>query len=707
MIHHHLTALAVAFLLCSLSAGASPAAAPAAEFEASAAVKETVGKLVAQHGAQHETRIRRGVEQAAAQWRPADGSTPEFVAFAAEHLQVDAAQIDSTFAHLERAMECMDGSFTSLGRDLHWHMDVETGPILPVDRLLAAYDPTAHLNDDLFASKIAIVALLNFPVTTLAQRLQEGPGWTRRQWAEARLTGRFTTRVPAAAQQAVSSAVARADAYVSAYNIHMHHLLTPKGERLFPPGLRLISHWNLRDELKAQYANKDGLPRQRMIAQVMEAIVRQTIPGAVIDNPRLDWLVANGELRLSPEDDAQGSSAGPAAPRAAPAPSAAAAAPDNAREPDTRYALLLSIFHAMQEVDRATPLLPTHVARTFEHDMEIPQAEVIRMLEQLFAGPAARDVAQLIRHRLSRKLEPFDIWYAGFKPRSRYDEAQLDAATRQRYPTPATFEQDLPRMLHDLGFGHEQAQLVTSHVVVDPSRGAGHALAAARRDDRAHLRTRVGPQGMDYKGYNIAVHEFGHNVEQVFSLNAIDHTLLAGVPASAFTEALAFVFQGRDLQLLGLDAPDELAQHLHALEEFWGACEIAAVALVDIGVWQWMYEHPTATPAQLREATVGIAQDVWNRTFAPLIGVKDSVLLAIYSHMLDYPLYLPNYPLGHLIAFQLEEHFRTGDLAKEFERVCRQGRLTPDLWMRQAVGASLSPQPLIEAAERAVKALQK
>ena len=29
-------------------------------------------------------------------------------------------------------------------------------------------------------------------------------------------------------------------------------------------------------------------------------------------------------------------------------------------------------------------------------------------------------------------------------------------------------------------------------------------------------------------------------------------------------------------------------------------------------------------------------------------------LLAIYSHMIDSFLYLPDYPLGHMIAFQIE-----------------------------------------------------
>ena len=137
-----------------------------------------------------------------------------------------------------------------------------------------------------------------------------------------------------------------------------------------------------------------------------------------------------------------------------------------------------------------------------------------------------------------------------------------------------------------------------------------------RRDDKAHLRTRVGPEGMDYKGYNIAVHEMGHNVEQVFSSTTIDHTLLQGVPNTAFTEALAFVFQARDLELLGLGAPDPAAENMRALDTFWATREIAGVALVDIAAWRWLEAHPEATPAEFREAVVGISREVWNRHFA-------------------------------------------------------------------------------------------
>jgi hypothetical protein len=201
----------------------------------------------------------------------------------------------------------------------------------------------------------------------------------------------------------------------------------------------------------------------------------------------------------------------------------------------------------------------------------------------------------------------------------------------------------------------------------------------------------------------------GHNVEQVFSTTTIDHTLLMGVPNTAFTEALAFVFQNRDLELLGVSGLDPQAQDMKALEDFWAAREIAGVALVDMGAWRWMYAHPEASPAEFRQAVVALAQEVWNRHYAPLLGEKDVALLGIYSHMVDSGLYIPDYPLGHLIAFQVEEHFRkTPDrFGAEFERICQLGSITPNTWMRQAVGAPLSAQPLLEAAERALKTLEK
>jgi hypothetical protein len=47
-----------------------------------------------------------------------------------------------------------------------------------------------------------------------------------------------------------------------------------------------------------------------------------------------------------------------------------------------------------------------------------------------------------------------------------------------------------------------------------------------------------------------------------------------------------------------------------ALDNFWSAYEIMGVSLVDIRVLEWLYGHPDATPAQLRDAVIDIAKQV-------------------------------------------------------------------------------------------------
>jgi hypothetical protein len=87
--------------------------------------------------------------------------------------------------------------------------------------------------------------------------------------------------------------------------------------------------------------------------------------------------------------------------------------------------------------------------------------------------------------------------------------------------------------------------------------------------------------------------------------------------------------------------------------------------------------------------------------------VRDSDILAIYSHMIFYGLYLPYYSIGHIIAFQVAEKIQGENFGTELERVVRQGRLTPDAWMRGAVGAPVSADALLQAARRALEALKK
>ena len=701
---HRVTRLVILsiFVASTLPLAAQPAAPP----DLAAASMAAVDALVETHGAAERERIERGVGQVADYWRADDGSAEDFRAFVEAEFLPRGDLLDRTFDRFEFAMERVGGYFASLGRDLRRGVDLEIGPLLPLDRRLGAWSPGAHVADDLFANKIAFVALLNFPDTSLATKLAEGGDWTRREWAETRLAGAFAGRVPAEVTQQIGQALSVADSYINGYNVFMHHLVDDEGRRLFPSGLRLISHWGLRDELKARYADPEGLARQRTIQQVFDRIVRQEIPELVIGDPRYDWNPFTNEVTVAPADSvsaAELESAGLPADARLSADAATAADLDR-REPDTRYERWLGVFQAMRLADPYSPDNPTFVDRRFNANREIPEEEVEALFVSVLSSPLSARVGEVVAERLGRPLEPFDVWYVGFKPRGAHSESDLDALTKARYPSADAFADDIPRLLVDLGFAADRARFVADHVVVEPSRGAGHAFGAARRDDAAHLRTRVGADGMDYKGYNIAVHELGHNVEQVFGVTEIDHTLLQGVPNTAFTEALAFTFQNRDLELLGLAGPGEEAADLAALDSFWSTREIAGVALTDMRIWRWLYDNPEASPAEMREAVVRIARGVWNEFNAPIFGSRDETLLAVYSHMVDGAMYTPDYPLGHLIAFQIERFFETSPrpFGVEFERVAKLGQLTPDAWMRQAVGGPLSAAPLLAATEAAL-----
>ncbi len=651
-------------------------------------------ELVAKYGEAQRARLQRGMKPVAQFWRAEDGDQTAFEDLVRTHFAGDQQALDALFNRFQFVLESVYGHMGEIGRDMRWQSDLDIGPVLPFDEIMAGYDPGAHLNDDFFKNKLAFIVLLNFPLTTLEQRLTEGEKWTRRQWAEAALALIYSKRIPSDVNQELARASADASQYVATYNIWMHHLLDANGNRLFPATMRLLEHWNLRDEIKANYSldPKTGLPKQRMIQRVMERIVDQTIPEAVVDNPNVDWNPVTNEVKPAAVDDAEEGEG-----RAAPA------AITNKREPDTRYAKILGTYKAARLVDPYSPTAPTHIRRSFEEGRQMLESRVQAMLEEVVSSPLVPRVAKLIEKRLGRPLEPFDIWYNGFRPRGRYTEAELDEITRKRYPTAEAYKKDMENLLLKLGFTKERAAYLAANIEVDPARGSGHALGSGRRGDNPRLRTRVGKEGMDYKGFNIAVHEMGHNVEQVFSLKNIDYYTLQGVPNTAFTEALAFVFQAKDLELLGLASPTAESRALQTLNDFWGTYEIAGVALVDMAMWHWMYDHPNATPEELKNATVQIAKEIWNKYYAPVFRKRDVTLLGVYAHMVNNFLYLPNYPIGHLIAFQIEEQIeKTGNLGAEFERMSRYGSLPPDQWMKHATGAPVGAGALLHATERAL-----
>ncbi len=643
-------------------------------------IVKTQNALIEKWGSENEEFIKRGVAHAASLWRTSDGTTSDFEKFCADQYINDHAEKEMVFNKISNNFESLWGHQNKILLDLNKNMHEANGEYHNIDAMFAGYSPGAHFSNDFYANKIAFVIALNFPPYSLQEKNELGKNWTSLEWAYARLGDVFTARVPAELSQEISLAETNADIYISEYNIYMGHLLNNENQKLFPKDMVLLSHWNLRDEIKSNYANKEnGLEKQDMIYNVMKHIINQTIPEKVINSGEYDWnpmenkaYQAGNEVQLS-------------------------------AEPDTRYQQILNNFHANKKADEYYTDYNTFIKRAFSGSKEIPQEEVERLFDEYLSSPVVKEVGELISKRLGRDLRPYDIWYDGFKARSSISEETLNAQTQKKYPNAKALEADLVNILKKLGWEKKRAEFLASKVSVDAARGSGHAWGAQMKAENAHLRTRISGKGMDYKGYNIAVHEFGHNVEQTISLHDVDYYMMNGVPNTAFTEALAFLFQKRDLQLLGYtnDNPDK--EYLQTLDLYWQVFEIMGVSMVDMKVWKWLYANPDATASQLKEAVISIAKEVWNKYYAEVYGSNDEPILAIYSHMISSPLYLANYSFGHLIDFQIEQYLTGKNFSDEVDRIWKIGRVTPEAWMQKAVGENISIQPMIEATQEALK----
>jgi len=623
-----------------------------------------------------------GVQQAAALWTEQDGSQEDFEQLVTEYYCKTDSERLVLFESLSRIFEKVYQSADLLTVELlrPTQLTNASEPQAP-DWIMSGYSPLAHFSDDMFANKMAFVTIMNFPHYTLEEKNTLGKNWTRQEWAFARMGDIFTTRVPAEVNTRMAQALANAENYIADYNIYMGNLRTEDGQQLWDDDKILLSHWNLRDELKALYSSftleERGRNRekQEMIYKVMQRIVDQSIPAKAVNTPDFVW---------KPYSDA------------------------SANEPYTRYKKILDIAHAYFAEDAYCPSAPTGIKRNFEEGVEFPAAELDSLFRALVGSDQVAQVAAVIKERLGRDLRPYDIWFDGFKARAALNEDELSTRTRRLYPNADAFAADMSRLLTQMGFSPIESQEIASHIVVEPARGSGHAWPCLGRKEEARLRTRIADSGMDYKGYNIAVHEFGHCVEQVLDMYYIDYYTLSGVPNTAYTEASAFLWQHRDLQLLpgakmgnGINDPNEV------LDQFWSMYEIMGVSLVDMGMWQWIYAHPKATPKELCEATQAIAKEIWNQYYEPVLGEHDCILLGVYSHMVNAPMYLPNYPLGHIVQYQLEEHlaqYKTQrDFAQEYARIYKLGRLTPKQWMIEAVGKAPSIEPVLRAVDRICK----
>ncbi|EON78373.1 hypothetical protein ADIS_1236 [Lunatimonas lonarensis] len=669
--------LLVFFVVISavLSGNGQQAATVISELEKHELLEELVQRL----GQTEADRLARGVDHLRSLWMEADGDHVAFHDFCMKQFIPSGETLDKAFEIAEAQFEAINGYRRELSLVLDYPLTTMLRPVTELDRMVAG----ANFQPDFFKNKLALAIALNFPYYTHEEKEQFGPEWTRKQWAMVRLGDRFDFRVDPTKEPEALRLPDELRDYTSLYILSMDQVLSPTMEVLFPPGTRLNSHNGLRDEIKGLYSRKDPLQSQRTLNTIVMHIIHQTIPACMIGETPYYWEPEANKVYKKEENRFVEVSFTP--------------------EADTRYQVLHHNMTSKMRQDSKYAAGSTYLSRTFDN-VQLSEAKIVSLLKSVVGAPEKKAVANLIEKNLGRKLEPFDIWFTNFNDTPDHDMDQLDQVLRQKYPTPMAFQQDIPAILQKVGFSRFEADFIGSRIVVDPIPSGGHANGPQMRGANAHLRTRFEKDGLNYKGYRVAMHEIGHNIEQIVSTYITDHYSLKGIPSSPYTEAMADLLAYRSMVALGVNAEYSAREKSqNALAAFWFVCEIGAVALHEIRVWNWLYLHPDATMEELKEATMDIAKGLWNEYFAEIFGVRDVPIFAIYNHFISGALYLHSYPLGNIVMMQLEEQFEGGDFAEELIRVCKIGKLTPDQWIIEATGKPLSAEPLLQATRKALE----
>jgi hypothetical protein len=455
-------------------------------------------------------------------------------------------------------------------------------------------------------------------------------------------------------------------------------MVDANGKSWFEKDRKLIAHWLIREEIKAGYTQEGGLEKQRALSWVMGRHIDGTLPKQIMNNSCTGkWNPQTNTIDGVEETDLLG---------------------------PVRYEQLNTQRSIAVDYDKYYDEHPTAIARKFDLEREIPEKMVEQLMIDLLEAPVRKDIAAYMSKQLGRPLESFDIYLEDISEGA--SSKELDEKVTAMFQDEQEFQTKIPEVLKGLGYSEEDAEFLGTRVNVEIARGAGHAMRPGIPEYNAWLRTNRLDDRLGWDGFDTAMHELGHNLEQLISTHFVPRPLLRNVPNTACTEAFAFLYQNKAKEVVGLPEDDEVkAFALASVEGLLAACQIAGPSLVELYTWRWLYQNPDATTEMLRDEMLSIAETVWDKYFKEYFGEDPYHILAAYQHMIGYPLYLPDYTIGHVISHQIKSHMRGKDLAAETKRICSIGRLTPDQWMKNAVGSGISASQLIDDATAGLKAI--
>ena len=450
------------------------------------------------------------------------------------------------------------------------------------------------------------------------------------------------------------------------------------GRRWFEADRALLAHWLVREEIKAGYNDPDGLHKQRALAWVMSRYIDGSLPRSIMDRESTgDWDPAANTI--------DGDAAGPTIDL-------------------ERYDHWMDNVTVARAYDAHHHDHPTAIARKFELEREIPEDEVEDLLVAVLAHRSADLASLLSNDSVAPSTRTTSTSTTSSRPATR-DE--MNAVVADLCKDEHEFQARLPEILRGLGWPDEDADFLGSRVRVEIARGSGHAMRPQLAEYGAWLRTNRLKDQLGWDGFDTGMHELGHNLEQLCSTYFVPRPALRGVPNTACTEAFAFLYQSLAKRVLGIEdeSAAERAFHEETVASMLMTCQIAGPSLVELRTWGGLRSGTHAMPKP-SASLLRNAEEVWAEFFQDQFGDDPYHILGAYQHMLGHPLYLADYAIGRTISHQIRSHMRGRNLAAETRRICSIGSVTPDAWMREAVGGPLSATPLLEDTAAALAAIR-
>jgi hypothetical protein len=643
----------------------------------------TIKAIISKHTQYNEDLIRQTVRITASRWADSGGLKDNFLKFCLKHYESNPTQKLKLFHKILDKIETIYGLSMSLHWANKWSTMMQTGPIEPIDEIFALIDPNDRIEEDLYQSKLSHVILLNFPILTLAEKKElSNSAVDRQRLAQSRLAELCQNLKPSEISVIESSAISQSYQYINHILFELNRIVFIDNTVLVDTLITVDCHWGLRDQIVLHYQAQQGFRKQCLLAKIWERATLEEVPAEYFNNKNTCWdpfantLHHIGSDRLSNDSTFY----------------------------TGRYAKLGDLFEAKKAQDDYSPQTPNYISRSFDLEREMSEPQVRQLFTDYLTNPLLPRVANHLKEILNRDLVAFDIVFNQFGLNTHTAvSSHYDDVVARKFPTLSHFNDAIPDILIQLGFSPQLSSKISKQIKVVSCRTGGFSSFPKMRGGDYILATPCDNEKMNFTAFVTAMHELGHCTEGFLSSESTDYYTLGEVPCAAFSEAFAYLFESKSLQILGIEEDTSIEKQNKTLNLFWSAFLNCGIALVDMDCWQWMYKHPGFTAASLKSAVVEISRNIWNCYYKPILGEEDSVILAVYSVMLTNPLYLPEYAMAIFIQAQMEHHLTNKILGQEMPKMCKIGRIPPDEWMIRAIGEPISSAKLMELAEATVK----